>query len=249
MVDELLDELFGARFFSKLDFCSGYHHIRVRSGDCFKTAFRTHQGLYECLVIPFGLTDAPATFQCLMNSIFSEELRKFVLIFFDDILVYSADWQSHLHYLVYVLRVLKHHSLFAKLSKCSFGKTQVEYLGHVVSLEGVRVDDSKIEAIRCWPTPTSVKQLWEFLGLASYYRKFICNFATLAAPLTDLLRKEGFVWSPLASDAFVTLKEALTHAPVLALPDFSKPFVLETDASGTGIGGILSQADIPSLIF
>ncbi|XP_025628555.1 uncharacterized protein [Arachis hypogaea] len=216
-VDELLDELFGARFFSKLDLRSGYHQIRVRPGDCFKMAFRTHQGLYEWLVMPFGLTNVPATFQCLMNSIFSEVLRKFVLVFFDDILVYSADWQSHLHHLVYVLRVLKHHSLFAKLSKYSFGKTQVEYLGHVVSLEGVRVDDSKIEAIR--------------------------------SPLTDLLRKEGFVWSPSASDAFVTLKEALTHAPVLALPDFSKPFVLETDASGTGIGGILSQAGHPIAYF
>ncbi|XP_072066801.1 uncharacterized mitochondrial protein AtMg00860-like [Arachis hypogaea] len=199
--------------------------------------------------MPFGLTNAPATFQCLMNSIFSEVLRKFVLVFFDDILVYSADWQSHLHHLVYVLRVLKHHSLFSKLSKFSFGKTQVEYLGHVVSLEGVRVDDSKIETIHCWPIPTSVKQLRAFLGLASYYRKFICNFATLAAPLTNLLRKEGFVWSPSVSDAFVTLKEALTHAPVLALLDFSKPFVLETDASGTGLRGDSQPSWTPHRLF
>ncbi|XP_057723463.1 uncharacterized protein LOC130939370 [Arachis stenosperma] len=161
----------------------------------------------------------------------------------------SGYHQIRVSHLVYVLRVLKHHSLFAKLSKCSFKKTQVEYLGHVVSLEGVRVDDSKIEVIRCWPTSTLVKQLRAFLGLASYYRKFICNFATLAAPLTDLLRKEGFVWLPSASDAFVTLKEALTHAPVLALPDFSKPFVLDTDASGTGIGGILIQAGHPIAYF
>jgi len=149
---------------------SGYHQIRVRSDDCFKTAFRTHQGLYEWLVMPFGLTNAPATFQSLMNSIFAAALRKFVLVFFDDILVYSLNQQSHLTHLLQVFMILQEHVLFAKFSKCSFGKKEIEYLGHVVSKEGVWVDESKIEAVKQWPTPTHVKQLRALLGLASYYR-------------------------------------------------------------------------------
>ena len=135
---------------------------------------------------------------------------------------------------------MKQHSLFTKLSKCSFGQTQIEYLGHMVSRQGVIVDESKIECIKQWPTPTSSKQLHSFLGLASYYRKFIRHFAMIAAPLTDLLKKEAFKWNELSQQAFWTLKTALTQAPVLALPDFSKPFVLETDASATGIGAVLS---------
>ena len=239
-VDELLDELFGAQYFSKLDLPSGYHQILVKSEDRYKIAFRTHHGLYEWLVMPFGLTNAPATFQSLMNSVFATFLRKFVLVFFDDILVYSPDWNAHIQHLSYILETMKQHSLFTKLSKCSFGQTQIEYLGHVVSRQGVIVDESKIECIKQWPTPTSSKQLHSFLGLASYYRKFIRHFAMIAAPLTDLLKKEAFKWNELSQQAFWTLKTALTQAPVLALPDFSKPFVLETDASATGIGAVLS---------
>jgi len=191
-VDELLDELFGAKFFSKLDLWSGYHQIRVSPEDCYKTTFRTYQGLYEWLVMPFGLTNAPATFQSLMNSVFATVLRKFVLVFFDDILIYSPDWPAHLQHLRIALSILSHDSLVVKLSKCSFGQQWVDYLGHIISSDGVWVDDTKIAAIKEWPVPVSVKNLRAFLGLASYYRKFIKNFAMLAAPLTDLLREDNF---------------------------------------------------------
>jgi len=248
-VDELLDELFGAQYFSKLDLCSGYHQIRVREEDCFKTAFRTHHGLYEWRVMPFGLTNAPATFQSLMNSIFEEVLRKFVLVFFYDILVYSLDWSTHMQHLRYVLDLLRKHTLFTKLSKCAFGQTQMEYLGHVVSRDGVKVDNSKIQAVTQWPIPSSIRQLRAFLGLASYYGKFIRHFAVVAAPLTDLLAKDGFKWSDQTTTTFRQLQQALAQAPVLTLPDFSQPFVLETYASGLGIGAILSQHGHPIAYF
>ncbi|MCI14332.1 transposon Tf2-1 polyprotein, partial [Trifolium medium] len=150
-VDELIDELFGATHFSKLDLRSGYHQILVKSEDRYKTAFRTHQGLYEWLVMPFGLSNAPASFQSLMNEVFKDQLRKSVLVFFDDILVYSPSWSSHLVDLEVVLQLLRQHSLFAKLSKCSFGQSQVDYLGHIISSKGVAMDDSKIQAVLEWP--------------------------------------------------------------------------------------------------
>jgi len=234
-VDELIDELFGAQFFSKQDLKSGYHQILVKDEDRYKTTFRTHQGHYEWLVMPFGLTNALATFQSLMNDIFQGILRKFVFVFFDDILVYSPSWTEHLQHLEVVLQVLKQHQLYAKLSKCSFGLQQVDYLGHTVSGQGVAMEADKVQAVLQWPCPASVKQLRGFLGLTGYYRRFIKGYASIASPLTDLLKKDQFQWSSQATETFQTLKLAITQAPVLALPDFTKPFVLETDASGIGI--------------
>ncbi|GJW87714.1 ty3-gypsy retrotransposon protein [Tanacetum coccineum] len=234
-VDELLDELHGSHYFLKLDLRSGYHQILLKPEDRYKTAFRTHHGLYEWLVMPFGLTNAPATFQALMNDVFRSYLRKFVLVFFDDILIYSSTWQLHLEHLTVVLHCLQEHQLYAKLSKCSFRQQRIEYLGHIVTGAGVEMDHAKVTAVANWPIPTSVSQLHAFLGLIGYYRRFIKQYSSIAHPLTTLLQKNNFKWSHEAQSAFEKLKHALLTAPVLVLLDFSKPFIVETDASAKAV--------------
>jgi len=204
VVEELLDELHGARFFSKLDLRSGCHQVRMNSDDIAKTAFRTHDDLYEFLVMPFGLTNAPTMFQALMNDVLRPFLRQFVLVFF-DILIYNASWAEHLGHIRAVLSALRRHQLFLKRSKCFSAETSVAYLGHVVSGQGVAMDTSKVQAILDWPTPSSVCALRGFLGLAGYYRRFIKEFGSIAAPLTHLLKKDAFQWSPTAESAFKAL--------------------------------------------
>lgn len=211
--------------------------------DIPKTAFRMHKGHYEFIVMPFGLTNASATFQSLMNEIFRPHLRRFILVFFDDILIYSKTWEDHLQHFHTILSTLENHYLFAKESKCTFGVTLVEYLDHVVSREGIVADPTKIQAIRDWPTPTTVKEIRGFLGLAGYYKKLVKHFGAIAAPLTHLLTKAGFQWTPEEDSAFQHLKISLTTAPVLGLLDFSQTFIIECDASGTGIGAILLQME------
>ncbi|KAF5763515.1 putative nucleotidyltransferase, Ribonuclease H [Helianthus annuus] len=184
-----------------------------------------------------------------MNDVFRPFLRKFVLVFFDDILIYSASWATHLDHLRVVFHTLQINSLVAKQSKCSFGLTKISYLGHFISNKGIEVDPSKIDTIQLWPRPTSVKQVRGFLGLTGYYRRFIRNYAAIAGPLTDLLKKEAFLWTPSAEAAFIKLKQLLSSTPILKLPDFEKPFLLETDASGSGIGAILSQDNQPIAFF
>ena len=209
--------------------------------DVPKTAFKTHSGHFEWLVMPFGLTNAPATFQSTMNDLFRNYLLKFVLVFFDDILAYSPTILDHVAHLEVVLQILQDNCFFVKHSKCTFVASCVEYLGHFITNGTVLTDPKKIQDVMDWPIPTTVKQLRGllgrgFLGLAGYYRHFIKTYGTLIRPLTKLLKKNVFKWSTEATHAFEQLKIALTTAPVLALPDFSKQFVVESDAWGLELG-------------
>jgi hypothetical protein len=188
VVDELLDELHGTRYFTKLDLRSGYHQVRMFTGDIDKTAFRTHHGHYEFLVMPFGLSNALATFQALMNDVLHPYLWRFILAFFDDILMYSSSWVEHLQHISIVLNELRVHQLHLKHSKCSFGAPLVAYLGHVISEVGVTMDADKVAAVSALPQPRSARGLHGFLGLAGYYRKFIRDFGLIATPLTRHLR-------------------------------------------------------------
>ena len=241
-IDILFDQLAGARIFSKIDLRSGYHQIKIRPCDIPKTAFSTRYGLYEYLVMSFGLTNAPAYFMYLMNSVFMPELDKFVVVFIDDILIYSKNEEDHAKHLRIVLQRLRDHQLYAKFSKCEFWLGSVKFLGRTISNEGIAVDPSKVQEVMDWKPPTSVHQIRSFLGLAGYYRRFIPDFSRIAKPMTELLKKGvKFVWDEKCEKAFHTLREQLTTAPVLAQPDNTKSFDVYCDASGTGLGCVLMQ--------
>lgn len=247
--DELFDELGAARYFTKLDLRAEYHQIRMHDRDIYKTTFRTHEGHYEFRVMPFGLTNAPSTFHACMNRLFAAYLRRFVIVFFDDILVYSPTLQAHGRHLQVVLHLLGSHMFFVKLSKCSFSAMLIEYLGHIITEGKLQADQAKIAAMVTWPVPATVHQIRGFLGLTGYYRWFIHHYAHLAAPLTDLLKKDSFTWTSTATQAFEALKQVLTTAPVLHLPDFALRFVVDTDASAVGIGAVLLQEEQPVAYF
>src|SRR5690606_35453283 len=222
-LDDMLDELHGSCVFSKIDLKSGYHQIRMKEGDEWKTAFKTKHGLYEWLVMPFGLTNAPSTFMRLMNHVLRSFIGIFVVVYFDDILVYIKCLEEHVDHLRRVFEILRKEKLYANLKKCTFGTDNLVFLGFVVSADGVKVDPEKVKAIQEWPTPTTVSEVRSFHGLAGFYRRFVKDFSTIAAPLTEVIKKEvGFKWEKAQETAFQCLKEKLTQSPLLILPDFAK---------------------------
>lgn len=241
-IDELFDRLQGAKVFSKIDLRSGYHQIRIAPEDVPKTAFRTRYGHFEFLVLPFGLTNAPGTFMHLMHQVFRPLLDRFVLVFLDDILIYSKNMEQHEQHVREVLALLRKHKLYAKESKCELFASRVEFLGHIVDARGLHMMEDKVKAMLEWPTPSSVAELQSFLGTVGYYRRFIRMFSELAAPLTQLLQKgQAYTWTEAQQKALEALKRAVSEQPVLILPDPSVPYVVTTDASGFAVGGTLSQ--------
>ncbi|KAI3678914.1 hypothetical protein L6452_38218 [Arctium lappa] len=241
-IDDLFDQLQGASHFSKIDLRSGYHQLKVREEDIPKTAFRTRYGHYEFVVMSFGLTNAPAAFMDLMNRVCGPYFDKFVIVFIDDILIYSKNKGEHEQHLRTILELLAREKLYAKFSKCEFWLQEVQFLGHVVNAEGIKVDPAKIEAVMDWESPKSASEIRSFLGLAGYYRRFIQDFSKLASPLTMLTKKSvKFDWGAKQEEAFQTLKQKLSSAHVLSLPDGAEDFFVYSDASKMGLGCVLMQ--------
>ncbi|GJR73355.1 putative reverse transcriptase domain-containing protein [Tanacetum coccineum] len=243
-IDDLFDQLQGSSVYSKIDLRSGYHQLRVREEDIPKTAFRTRYGHYEFQVMPFGLTNAPAVFMDLMNRVCKPYLDKFVIVFIDDILIYSKNKEEHEEHLKQILELLKKEELYAKFSKCEFWIPKVQFLGHVIDSEGIHVDPAKIESIKDWTSPKSPTEIRQFLGLAGYYRRFIEGFSKIAKPMTKLTQKKvKFEWGDKQEAAFQLLKQKLCSAPILALPEGSEDFIAYCDASKKGLGAVLMQRE------
>jgi hypothetical protein len=245
-IDTLLTMIAGAKVFSTLDLSKAYHQCKLIDSDIPKTAFKTPFGHYEYLTLSFGLKNAPSRFQAMMNNLFRAHLNKFVLIYLDDICIISKSAEEHEKHLRIVLDILKHNNLTCNVQKCNLNQTELLYVGHIISAEGIKADPAKIKAIVQYPRPTDIRGMRSFLGMANYFRKFINKFAIIARPLTNMLRKDTNItkaWDDIAEKAFIDLKDALSAAPVLIVPDWksTEPFQLVTDASYQGIAGILMQ--------
>ncbi|KAH9670137.1 Endonuclease [Citrus sinensis] len=242
LIVDLFDQLGSARYFTKLDLQSGYYQVRIAKGDEPKTTCVTRYGSFEFLVMSFGLTNAPVTFCTLMNKVLQPFLDRFVVVYLDDIVVYSTTLEEHAQHLRQVLQVLRNNELYLKLEKCSFAQREVEFLGHKIADGKLMMEDTKVKAILEWKPPANVPKLRSFLGLVNYYRRFIKGYSAKAAPLTELLKKNRtWHWSKECQRAFGELKKAIFEQPILALPDHTKPFEVQTDASDFAIGGVLMQ--------
>ena len=243
LVPSALEQLQGAQVFTKLDLRSAYNLIRIREGDEWKTAFITPSGHYGYCVMPFGLANAPSVFQGFMDDVFREYLNRFVIVYIDDILIYSRNGTEHTQHVSQVLKKLREHHLYAKGEKCVFHQDRMKFLGYYISPAGISMDEGKVSAITTWPQPKTVKELQRFLGFANFYRRFIRGYSQITAPLTTLLqgKPKSLPWNPEAAAAFALLKSAFGTAPILTLPDSEVPFLVEVDASKTGAGAVLSQ--------
>ena len=256
-IDDLFDKLFGAQYFSCLDATSGFHQILLKAEDRPKTAFRTPFGHYQYKVLPFGLTNAPGTFQAVMNNVFDDgsinpmhELSKFALVFIDDILIFSKTAADHKRHIEIVLAELRKQSILIKASKCVWGQTELPYLGHIIGRDGIKPDPKKVQSVVEWPAPTCWREVQQFLGLTNFFIKFIQGYANLTKPLTDLGKKDvEFKWDSACQKSFDGLKHALSNAPVLALADPDEHFELVCDASGFGIGAVLMQKGRPLVYY
>lgn len=244
-IDEMLDKLSHATVFSKMDLKTGFHQIRIKPADIEKTAITTRYGLYEFLVMPIGLCNAPSTFQSLMNSVFYDYLDAFVVVYIDDVLVFSRNEDDHIRHMDMVLARLNEHKLYVNQNKCDFMKDRVEFLGLDVSNRGISINEARVKAVLNWPTPKSVSEIRSFIGLLQYFRRFVKHFSAIARPLTDLTRKNSNVsnWNKECDEAFNRLKKCLTQAPILVSPDWTKPFRCHVDAMQTAVGGTLTQRE------
>ncbi len=242
LMSSAFESLQGASFFTKLDLRNAYYLVRIREGDEWKATFNTPRGHFEYLVMPFGLSNAPAVFQALVNDVLRDMVDQFIYVYLDDILIFSRSLQEHVQHVRVVLQRLLENGLFVKAEKCVFHAQSVPFLGYIVSSEGMRMDPDKVQAVVDWPTPDSRKALQRFLGFANFYRRFIRNYSQLAAPLTALTStKTMFRWSSSAEAAFSKLKSCFVSAPILVAPDPSRQFVVEVDTSEVGVGAVLSQ--------
>jgi len=249
-IEELLEQFKEMKWFSSIDLASGYHQIRMKEQDIEKTAFTCCFGLYEYVVMPFGLKNAPPTFQRMMNELFMDYLYDWMIVYIDDILIYSRTFEEHMEHLKIVFEILAKSNLMMKLKKCKFLERNIEFLGHIVGNDGIKVDPAKIEKVKDLKVPTDRRGVRSILGLCSYYRKFVKDFSKIARPLNELLktneedknnRNPKVEWNDERQKAFETLKQKLIEAPILQPPNYEKEFILITDASGYGLGAVLSQ--------
>ncbi|MCO5606112.1 hypothetical protein L7F22_060299 [Adiantum nelumboides] len=240
-VEDLFDKLQGSTYFCRIDFKSGYHQIRIVDEDIVKTAFCTTFGLYEYLVMPFGLTNTPATFNRMMERIFRPH-RNFTGVFFDNVIIYSKTIEEHKEHLKVIFQALRDNKLYVNQKKSEFFLQEIQYLGHIISKNGIRMDPAKLEVIKDWPNPRNLHEVRSFIGMCTYYRRFIEKFSLIADPLHDLTKKNvKYVWTEKRQQAFDTLKQKLITQPVLTLPDLSKPFEVQCDACGDCLGAVLLQ--------